>query len=106
MLTSEYYYELYNRIVSLLGSLQDFQSCIGCKKIIKLLEFSERGSIMLGRSFGQNIDSEVCFMDVLIVLLLIFLAHSLTLSLKVFESTLKFLLLFNESSLNDFGPSK
>jgi hypothetical protein len=61
---------------------------------------------MLRRSFGENINSEVCLVDVLIVLLLVFLAHSLTLSLKVLEGTLQFLLLFDQSSLDDFGPGK
>jgi len=52
---------------------------------------------MLGGALCQDIDSEVCLVNIIIVLLFVFLCHLVALLLKVHEGRLELLLLFLES---------
>ena len=83
-----------------------FQSWISHQCVIQLLEFSQRCSVVLRSSFSQNIDTEVSLMDLVVVRLLIFGVHLLSLLLQVHECPLKLVLLFLKSWLDDLGTGQ
>lgn len=57
---------------------------------------------MLRGTLGQDIDTEVDLVHLLVILLLIFSCDGFTLALKLMESVLKVFLLFLNTSLDDF----
>jgi hypothetical protein len=61
---------------------------------------------MLRGSLGEDINSEVGLVDLIVILLFVLFRHCLSLSLETCKSTLEFLLLISESLLDDLSPGK
>ena len=61
---------------------------------------------MLRSSLGENVDSEVGGVDLVVVLLLVFWSHGIALPLKASVCLLQVLLFLDQSILNDLGTSK
>ena len=96
---------MYSVLVSLLV-MQHFESWIGHQGIIQLLELSQRCSVVLGSSLGQNVNTEVRLMDLVVVRLLVFSVHLLTLLLQVHECSFELFLFFLKSGLDDLSASQ
>ena len=88
---------------SLFVLVKNSKSLIFHEFVIKLFELSERGTVVLGSTLCQNIDSEVGLVDLVVIFLLVLLGHLLALLLEVHEGALKFLLLLLEARLDDLS---
>jgi hypothetical protein len=61
---------------------------------------------MLGSTLGQDIDSKVCLVDVVIVSCFILLCHLVTLLLKVHKCRFELFLLLLETRLDNLSTSE
>lgn len=81
--------------------LQGLKSVIVHELLIQFLELCEGVSVVLSSSLGENVDTEVGLLDVVIVLGLILWSHGVVLSSHVVVLQLELLLLFVKSLGDD-----
>jgi len=90
----------------MIRSLQYFQSFVLHQHVVQLLEFSEGGPVVLRGSLCEDINSEVCLVDFIVVILLIFSSQALSLSSQLMEGVFQFVLFSLESLLDNLSTSE